>query len=65
MKTSILSQARRTEYGAFVFAVPALMLAVVLGAGALTLTLGSTSAEPPPAVAAPAVEPVASTFIGA
>ena len=65
MKTSLLLRIRRPEYGAFQFAVPALMLAVVLGASALTLTLGSTSAEPVPAVAAPAAEPVATPFVGA
>lgn len=64
MKTSVLRQTQRTEGDAFLFAVPALLLAAVLAMGALTLMLGAMSTEPVPAAVAPESEPL-TTFVGA
>jgi hypothetical protein len=62
MKTSALRQTPRTEDDAFLFAVPALLLAAALALGGLMLMLGALPAEPLPAAAAPESEPL-TTFV--
>ena len=64
MKTSDLRQTQRTEDDAYLFAVPAMLLATVLTIGGLTLMLGTTATEPAPAAAALVSEPL-TTFVGA
>ncbi len=65
MKTSVLRQTLRSEDDAFMFAVPALLLAAVLAIGTLTLMLGAISTEPAPAASTPASETGTPTFVGA
>lgn len=64
MKTSALRRTPRTGDTAFLFAVPALLLAAALAVCALMLMLGTISNEPSPAAATPQSEPL-TTFVGA
>jgi len=65
MKTSVLRPTPWTGDDAFLFAVPALLLAAVLAVCALMLMLGAIGTEPAPTAEAAAPEPVATTFVGA
>lgn len=65
MKTPVLHQTVRTEDDAYLFAVPAMLLATVLTIGALTLMLGTIPTEPVPAAAAAPVSEPLTTFVGA